>query len=253
MLISRVRSLVIGVIVTLLSITASVVHAADNVAQDVKVAVLPFVINAGDDLSYLKDSLPELLTDRLRDAGFEVIDPAEINRLMDEKGISRIDTQSARELGLLSGAGFSIFGSLNQIGDDLTLDARLVDSYGNSPGKKLSVTKEGLINLLPAVDALVDRMKMDLLRLEIIAEVDVEGTKVLDKDVVLMRLTLQKGDMLTAKAVNTALKNIYDLGYFDDVEVKVETIPDGKKVLFIVEEKPRIQALGVRGDRKSVV
>ena len=56
MLISRVRSLVIGVIVTLLSITASVVHAADNVAQDVKVAVLPFVINAGDDLSYLKDS-----------------------------------------------------------------------------------------------------------------------------------------------------------------------------------------------------
>ena len=101
MLISRVRSLVIGVIVTLLSITASVVHAADNVAQDVKVAVLPFVINAGDDLSYLKDSLPELLTDRLRDAGFEVIDPAEINRLMDEKGISRIDTQSARELGLL--------------------------------------------------------------------------------------------------------------------------------------------------------
>ncbi len=90
-------------------------------------------------------------------------------------------------------------------------------------------------------------MKMDLLRLDIIAEVEVEGTKVLDKDVVLMRLTLQKGDMLTAKAVNTALKNIYDLGYFDDVEVKVDTIPDGKKVIFVVEEKPRIQALGVKG------
>jgi len=246
MLISRFCSLVIGVVATLLlSVTMAV--AADNVTQDVKVAVLPFAVNAGDDLSYLEDSLPELLSDRLREAGFEVVDLAEISRLIDEKGISSVNTKSGRELALLSGAGFSIYGSLNQIGDDLTLDARLVDAYGKTPGKKLSVTKEGLINLLPAVDALVDRMKMDLLRLDVIAEVDVEGTKVLDKDVVLMRLTLQKGDMLTAKSVNTALKNIYDLGYFNDVEVKVDTIPDGKKVVFVVEEKPRIQALGVRG------
>lgn len=246
MLNSRVRSFVIGVIVTLL-MTAVSAGAADNITQDVKVAVLPFAVNAGDDLSYLQDSLPELLTDRLREAGFEVVDPAEVGRLIDEKGISNFNTKTAREMALLSGAGFSVYGSLNQIGDNLTLDARLVDAYGTTPGKKLSVTKEGLINLLPAVDALVSRMKMDLLRLDIIAEVDVEGTKVLDKDVVLMRLTLQKGDMFTGKAVNTALKNIYDLGYFDDVEVKVETISDGKKVVFVVVEKPRIQAIGVSG------
>jgi len=247
MLISRFRSLVVGVFVTLMLLTVVAVQAAENVTQDVKVAVLPFTVNAGDDLSYLKDSLPELLSDRLKEAGFEVVDVEEIGRLIDEKGITSITTRSARELALVSGAGFSVHGSLNQIGDDLTLDARLVDAYGKTPGKKISVTKEGLINLLPAVDDLVARMKMDLLRLDIIAEVDVEGTKVLDKDVVLMRLTLQKGDLLTAKSVNTALKNIYDLGYFDDVEVKVDTIPEGKKVIFAVEEKPRIQALGVRG------
>ncbi|QJB57584.1 outer membrane protein assembly factor BamA [Pseudodesulfovibrio sp. zrk46] len=247
MLISKFRSFVTISLVSLIIFLSATVQAADKVTQDVKVAVLPFTVNAGDDLSYLKESLPELLSDRLKEAGFEVVDIEAIGRLIDEKGISSISTKNARELGLLSGASFSVYGSLNQIGDDLTLDARLVDSYGNAPGKKISVTKEGLINLLPAVDDLVDRMKMDLLRLDIIAEVDVEGTKVLDKDVVLMRLTLQKGDMLTAKSVNTALKNIYDLGYFDDVEVKVDTIPDGKKVIFAVKEKPRIQALGVRG------
>ncbi len=245
MLSSRVRDFVM--IITLLLVMAGVGGAADNVTQDVKVAVLPFSINAGDDLSYLQDSLPELITDRLREAGFQVVDSAEVRRIIDEKGITSINTKTARELALLSGAGFSVYGSLNQIGDDLTLDARLVDAFGTTPGKKISVNKEGLINLLPAVDGLVDRMKMDLLKIDIVAEVDVEGTKVLDKDVVLMRLTLQKGDMLTAKAVNTALKNIYDLGYFDDVKVKVDTIPDGKKVIFSVKEKPRIQALGVKG------
>lgn len=247
MTISRVRSFVIAGVATILLFGAAMAHAADKVTQDVKVAVLPFAVNAGDDLSYLKDSLPELLADRLREAGFQVVDNAEISRLMNEKGITSIKTKEARDLALMSGAGFSVHGSLNQIGDDLTLDARLVDAYGTNPGKKISVTEEGLINLLPAVDSLVDRMKMDLLRLDIIAEVGVEGTKVLDQEVVLMRLTLQKGDMLTAKSVNTALKNIYDLGYFDDVEVKVDTIPEGKKVTFVVKEKPRIQALGVRG------
>lgn len=246
MLTSRFQSVLIGVFL-LAALLVTSVASAQNVTQEVKVSVLPFEVNAGEDLSYLQDSLPELLADRLREAGFEVVDTEEIKRLIGEKSITSITSASARELALLSGAGFAVYGSLNQIGDDLTLDARLVDAYGTAPGKKMSVTKEGLINLLPAVDGLVDRMKMDLLRLDTIAEVDVQGTKVLDKDVVLMRLTLQKGDMLTAKSVNTALKNIYDLGYFNDVEVKVDNVPDGKKVIFVVEEKPRIQAIDVRG------
>ncbi|MEF2229975.1 MAG: outer membrane protein assembly factor BamA [Pseudodesulfovibrio sp.] len=242
---SRFRCVVM--IAALLLVLTGVGGAADNVTQDVKVAVLPFVINAGDDLSYLKDSLPELISDRLRESGFQTVDPAEVARLVEEKGVTQVSAKTARELALLSGANVAIYGSLNQIGDDLTLNARLVDAYGTDPGKNISVNKEGLINLLPAVDGLVDQMRVDLLKSDVIAEVDVEGTKVLDKDVVLMRLTLQKGDMLTAKSVNTALKNIYDLGYFDDVEVKVEDVPDGKKVIFVVKEKPRIQALGVKG------
>ncbi len=238
-------SLLVGLIFTLF--TALAVQAAGKVTHDVRIAVFPFTVHAGKDISYLKDSLPELLADRLTDAGFDVVDIAEIKRLMAEKSIADVTPRSARALALLSDAGFSVYGSLTQIGDDLILDARLVDAYETSSDKKISVRKEGLINLLPAVDDLVARMKMDLLRLDIISEVDVQGTKVLDKDVVLMRLTLQKGDLLTAKSVNTALKNIYDLGYFDDVEVKVDTVPEGKKVIFAVKEKPRIQAIGVRG------
>ena len=69
----------------LLIALAGVGRAADTVTQDVKVVVLPFAINAGDDLSYLKDSLPELITDRLRESGFQVVDPAEVGRVIDEK------------------------------------------------------------------------------------------------------------------------------------------------------------------------
>jgi len=146
-----------------------------------------------------------------------------------------------------AGAEFAVYGTLNQIGDNLNLDASLVDALASGAGKRISVSKDGLINLLPAVDSLVDRMRMNLLRQDVVAEIDVAGTQVLDKEVVLMRMTLQKGDILTAKTLNTALKNVYDLGYFDDVQVQVEDVEDGKKVVFAVKEKPRIQAVGVRG------
>lgn len=227
--------------------TASVVQAQDNLTEDVSVAVLPFEVNAGEDLSYLKDSLPELLTDRLREAGFSVVDPAEVRNLVVNQALDKFDPENARVLAKLAGAEFSVYGSLNQIGDSLKLDARLIDVLASDSGKKISVSKDGLINLLPAVDALVDQMRMDLLRQDIVAEIEVLGTQVLDKEVVLMRMTMQKGDMLTAKAVNMALKNIYDLGYFDDVRVTVGNIEDGKKVTFNVKEKPRIQAVVVRG------
>jgi len=246
MLNSRLCSLATKGVFALFMIVLMASYAAAG-AQDVKVAVLPFAVNAGEDLDYLRESLPELIGDRLADADFKVVAPDDVARLIAEKGIDGITAANAREIAQASGAGFAIYGSLNQIGESLTIDARLVDAFGNTPGKKISVREEGLINLLPAVDQLVSRMKMDLLRLDVIGEVDVEGTQVLDKDVVLMRLPMQKGDLLSAKAVNDALKNVYDLGYFDDVKVKVFNEPEGKRVVFQVQEKPRIQALDVRG------
>jgi outer membrane protein insertion porin family len=250
MLSNFARGLAMGMIAVFILLAAGTGHAAEKINQDVSVAVLPFEVNAGDDLSYLKDSLPELLTDRLKEAGFRVIAPEEVGRVIADKGYTRFDPDKAREIAQASKAQFAVYGSLNQIGENLTIDGRLVDAYANDTGKKISVTKQGLINLLPAVDALVGRMRMDLLRLDIVSEIDVEGTKVLDKDVVLMRMTMQKGDMVTAKSINTALKNVYDLGYFDDVRVRLDDVEDGKKVVFVVKEKPRIQAIGVRGAKE---
>lgn len=246
MLNSRFRRLATVAVAFFLLTFVLAANAAAS-AQDVKVSVLPFTVNAGEDLNYLQDSLPELIGDRLSEAGFRVATPDDIAKQIAEKGITDITVDNAREVADATGAGFAVYGSLIQIGERLTIDARLVEVGVSGPGKKISVSEDGLINLLPAVDELVSRMKMDLLRLDVIGEVDVEGTQVLDKDVVLMRLTMQKGDLLSAKVVNDALKNIYDLGYFDDVKVKVTDEPEGKKVVFVVQEKPRIQALGIRG------
>lgn len=187
-------------------------------ASSVIIAVLPFEVNADADTQYLKDSLPTLLSDRLREAGFRVVNQKRVMELVDEQGYEFLNLQSAKDMALLAGAGYSVYGSFSQIGEDLSLDVRLVEAFGMKPAVPLFVSQKGLINLLPAVDELVAKMKLELLSQDKIAEVDVRGVRVLDKDVILMRTNIKTGDIYTPSKINADLKNIYALGYFDDVK-----------------------------------
>lgn len=241
--------------ILLLLIAATLAFMLDFGAQEARaedsssviIAVLPFEVNADADSQYLKNSLPTLITDRLREAGFRVVGQERVMQLMDEQGYEYLDIQGAKDMALLAGAGYSVYGSFSQIGEDLSLDVRLVEAFGLKPAIPLFVSKKGLINLLPAVDELVSKMKLELLSQDKIAKVEVRGTRVLDKDVILMRTGIKTGDIYTPSKINADLKNIYALGYFDDVKVKVADVPGGKKIIFDVKEKPRIQAITVNG------
>ena len=169
-------------------------------------------------------------------------------QLVDEQGFDYLNIQAAKDMALLAGAGYSVYGSFSQIGEDLSLDVRLVEAFGMKPAVPLFVSKKGLINLLPAVDELVSKVKLELLSQDKIADIEVRGCRVLDKDVILMRTNIKTGDIYTPSKINADLKNIYALGYFDDVKVKVSDVPGGKKIIFDVKERPRIQAISVKGE-----
>ncbi len=244
----RTRILLLLIAATLafmLNFGAVKAHAED--ASGIILAVLPFEVNADADSQYLKESLPTLISDRLREAGFRVVSTDRVMKLVDEQGYEYLNIQAAKDMALLAGAGYSVYGSFSQIGEDLSLDVRLVEAFGLKPAIPLFVTKKGLINLLPAVDELVSKMKLELLSQDKIASIEVRGTRVLDKDVILMRTNIKTGDIYTPSKINADLKNIYALGYFDDVKVKVDDVPGGKKIIFDVKEKPRIQAITVNG------
>ncbi len=225
-----------------------VVHAQAQTSEAVKVAVLPFEVNADEELRYLQDSLPELLRDRLESAGFELVDPALVEQAMADSGVSVLDLATARQLALSVGASYSLYGTFSQLGEALNLEARFVDAFGLEPAVPVFSNKDGLINLLPLVDEVVAQVKSTAMSEETIASIDVEGTRILDKDVVLIRLRMQKGDTYDPKAVNEELKTVYGLGYFDDVKVAVSDVTGGKRVVFQVTEKPRIQSIGVYGN-----
>lgn len=215
--------------------------------RDTKILVLPFEVNAGEDMAYLEDSLPELIAERLVAKGFTVVPQNQALALLQQQGLSELSIAAVRDISVLAGANYAIYGSFNQVGEELSIDARVVEAYGLQAAKPVFINKSGLINILPAVDELVATASNEMLSKNTIANVTIKGTKVLDPDVVLMRLRVRKGDPLDGKTINNEIKRIYELGYFSDVQASLDQTREGMDLVFTVVEKPRIEKIVVEG------
>ncbi len=236
------RRVLVFLPITLLVLAAGTSHAGQQ-----QVLVLPFEINAPDELEYLQSGLPSMLTSSLRDKGLEVVEPELGQTLITREEISYLDMEQAKRLALLGDGRFALYGTFNAVDEYISLDARLVDGYGERETVPFYIVKEGIINILPAVEELAEKVYQEMLREERIASIDIEGVDILDPDVVLLRLQVQEGDMYDPEKLNRELRNIFDLGYFDDVQFHVEDTPQGKEITIVVEEKPLIQNINISG------
>lgn len=234
-----------------LGLIASVPGSASAQQEEaVKILVLPFEINAAPDLNHLHEELPELLRENLRKEGFDIHPGPQTIQMLREHELVELDLRSARDMALLAGAGYGVYGSFSQVGESLSLDVRLVEAFGVKPAKSFFVVRQGLINLLSAVEELAEKITRELRQLETIARIQVEGNEILGSDVVLLRLRSQQGQIYDPQVVNEDVRRLFDLGYFDDIVIRVEDTPEGKVLTFVVKERPRVQAISVVGAKE---
>jgi outer membrane protein insertion porin family len=232
--------------------------------KKIRILVLPFAVHAGPELGDVAKSLPELLADKLRELGLTPVDAKTTAAVIKAGKVKSIDAAEAQSLAKAAKASYAVYGAFNQVGEDLSLDARLVDASGKKKPQQLTGSAKGIINVKPAVDSLAASIaesatsgagqvpskeagKDEIKPGEKIAAVAVEGNVVLDKDVVLLKVKSQPGDAYDPRTVNEDLKRLYDLGFFEDVQIRVDDVPGGKKLVFVIKEKPKIMAIGVVG------
>ncbi len=227
--------------------TAEAAQAREK-APEPKVLILPFQVNAGPEQDRLNDELPAMLEQRLASRGAAVVSERVAYERMRRDGITSLNIETARRLAASLGATAAVYGSYSQVGNAFSIDARYVETGENGLVRPIFVEKNDVIELLPAVEELATRINNEMKRRELIAEVEVRGTRVLDPDVVLMRINTRKGDVLDINAIDAELKRIWDLGYFYDVSAAVEPKPDGLHLVFTVQEKPRIESIVIEGN-----
>ncbi len=83
-----------------------------------------------------------------------------------------------------------------------------------------------------------------------ITTVNVEGVQSADTFLVLNSSGIVTGDILTPGLVQDAIKNIYALGLFSDVQINGTPSRNGVDVTIAVKEYPKLHALKITGNKK---
>jgi outer membrane protein insertion porin family len=129
----------------------------------------------------------------------------------------------------------------------LSIDGRLVPAAESGQTLSVFAQAKDLMHMQAAAKDMAGKIRGLAVSGDAIVDVDVEGNQILDKDVIILKAKTQVGQPYDPKAVNDDLKRLFETGYFDDVQIRLENVPGGKKLVFVVKEKPRIQAVGVIG------
>ncbi len=214
--------------------------------QPVRVVILSFAVYAQEDLSYLKQQIPEVIKTQLEQEGARIL-------VLDQETLAsrgfRADSPAAiRQIGVETGGDYVIWGSLTWLGQNFSLDAKMLPTEKVEDPYAFSAEGEGVENLPASVKALVQEMALKLFKRETIAGIQIKGNQRIEEDAIRRIVKLKKGDVLNLKNISDELKAVFAMGYFDDVRIEAETAAGGKMITIVVKEKPTVRGILVEGN-----
>ena len=215
--------------------------------ETVRIAVLPFEIHAIKDLAYMKAEIAGIIKKHLKQEGSVIVDlelEPELWRATMAEGINGI-----RNLGVKNGIDYVVWGSLTWIGQQFSMDAKMLETFGEAPPHVFIVEGKSIENLLGNVKELTDKIVIKLFKREKVAEVLIKGNKRIEADAIKRVIKTAPGDVMLAKSLSDDLKAVYSMGYFDDIRIESEKGVEGKIIIFLVKEKPNVRKVRLEGNR----
>ncbi len=80
-----------------------------------------------------------------------------------------------------------------------------------------------------------------------IVAVEVRGNRIVSTNTILSKIQTKEGLGLKQQTVNEDIKRLYATGFFEDVKLEIEELPDGFKLIVAVDEKPIIKQIVIEG------
>jgi len=84
----------------------------------------------------------------------------------------------------------------------------------------------------------------------IIKDIAVQGNRRVQEAVILGRITAKIGQPFVATRLADDIRSVFALGFFDDVQLKVEDFEGGVKLIFVVVERPFVRDVIFSGNKK---
>jgi outer membrane protein insertion porin family len=138
-------------------------------------------------------------------------------------------------------------GSLTKLGDTVSIDIKVYNLLDPSSQTFYYLEGQDLKNIDQAMNKITKDILSYVGRSFLIARIAPEGNTRIDSGAILRNISSRAGDVYDTEQLGNDLKNVFKMGYFDDVRLKVSDTGKGKDVIFEVKEKPVIGQVVLSG------
>ncbi len=175
-----------------------------------------------------------------------LLDRAEAEKLFDYQGTWPPPEEDLRAVDL-AGADYIVAGSLTQLGQLRSIDLKVYDLADPSAPTFFFIEVSDPAKLNEGLNSLVGQVLTHVGKEFLIASITPQGNARIDSGAIRHQIKSKKGDVYEPSRLQQDLKNVFKMGYFDDVRIKVADSKDGKQVIFEVTEKPLIGQVLLKG------
>ena len=142
-----------------------------------------------------------------------------------------------------------IWGSLDKSDKGYTLKVRFVTNDPRKKEKRYTITAENSDQMIKGLQNTVRQIGSGESINPKIGKITITGNKKIGRDAILNKINVKPGVPFNEAVISEDIRDIYSMGYFDDIRVRADKGSNGDVNLEIVlKERPHLQSIEIKGN-----
>lgn len=212
-----------------------------------KTSFLPLNVHTANDPKSLQAIADRDLQTALGSTNITLIPRNDAEKLANYQGPWPPSAKALKDLAERTGSDNMAAGDLTIIGNKISIDIKLFDLLSPGTPTYFFQTADSLDGLKDALVKIAGEMTNHLGREMRIASIAPEGNQRIDSGAILSKILTKVGDPYSQTGLRNDLKEIFKMGFFNDVQIDIKDSAKGKNVIFRVIEKPVINTIVYEG------
>lgn len=132
-----------------------------GIANDVtRLAILPFQLNADEDIEYINSAVRDMLTSRITyGTDVALVERGMVKEVLSKVHPGKLTQRMVQEFGRTLGVDYVVFGSITKIGNNLSIDISVLNVLQGGIIKPVFTQSIGLDEVIPKMNGLAQGIK----------------------------------------------------------------------------------------------